>query len=337
MPTFRVSVTRPLDLGRFSDRLALAALFSFGAGGYLVGGWADGVEAGLAAYLTWAVARELDPDYPVSANLSALAGGALALALDTHAGVLFVMLLVVKVMVGSSGLPPASWEAGVLGLGAVVFAGTQTGWWAGMAMAAALFLDTVVHPSAPPSHRWIAGAVGLGASLFYFFLGSHDPWWSVHVTAVTAAGLVLSMWTACSGEVRGRFGMRTRMLFPLWLAGFPTGVQLIDRVVDLGPGNGSRLVFLLAVAGSVLGLAVGFTRTKVDSPTDQADHSISSERVDIARCLVVAFVIVAWASASGESVTEAVGPAVPLMAMMVLIAFRELWQRAGPRIRRRTA
>ena len=334
MRTFRVSVNRPLDLGRPSDRLALAALFAFGAGGYVVGGWAEGVEAGLAAYLTWAVARELDPDYPVSANLSALAGGGLALALDTHAGVLFVMLLVVKVMVGSSGLPPATWEAGVLGLVAVVFAGTQTGWWAGMAMAAALFLDTAVHPSASPAHRWIAGAVGVGASLFYLFLGDHDLWWSVHVPAVTAAGLVLSVRTAYFAEAHGRFVTRKRMLFPLWLAGGPAGIQLIDRVADLGPGDGSRLVYLLLVAGSALGVAVGFIRTKVESPTDHADHNISSERVDIARCLMVAFVIVAWASGSGESVTEAVGPAAPLLAMIVLIALRGLWQRARPRITR---
>ena len=48
MPAFRVSITRLLDLGRFFDRLAVAALFSFGAGGYLVGGWADCVHRGPA-------------------------------------------------------------------------------------------------------------------------------------------------------------------------------------------------------------------------------------------------------------------------------------------------
>ena len=69
-----------------------------------------GVESGLAAYLCWALSREIDPDYPVSANLAALAGGGLALWLDSHAGVLFVMLLVIKVMVGSSGLAPARWK-----------------------------------------------------------------------------------------------------------------------------------------------------------------------------------------------------------------------------------
>lgn len=336
MPAFRVSITRPLDLGRFSDRLALAALFSFGAAGYLVGGWADGVQAGLAAYLTWAAARELDPDHPATANLSALAGGALALGLDTHAGVLFVVLLVVKVMVGSSGLPPATWETGVLGFGAVVFAGTQTGWWAGMAMAAALFLDTVVHPSSSASHRWIAGAIGLGSSLFYFFLGDPDAWWSVHVAAVTAAALVLSVRTAYLGEAHGRIGTRRRVLFSLWIAGFPAGIRLLDRVADLGAGDGAWLEYLLLVAASVLCVAVGFIRTDVEFPTDHADHDVSSERVEIARCLVVAFVIAAWTSAPGELVTEAVEPAAPLLAMMVLIGLRELSQRAGVRVHRGT-
>lgn len=322
MPAFRVSVTRPLDLEQFTDRVAMGSLFVFGAAGYWLGGWPEAVRAGLAAYLTWALTRELDPDHPVSANLAALAGGGLGLAVETHAGVLFVMLLVVKVMVGSSGLPPASWEAGVLGMGSIVFAGTQTGWWAGMAMAAALFLDTQMHPGAPVLHRWIAASVSVGASVFYLFLGDPDSWWWAQVAAVAAAGLIL---------VYGGFRLERRVVLALVAAGLPSAVALGVQVVDLGVGGGSPLAYVLLGGGVLCGVALVTIRSEVESPTDHADHPISSERVAMARWWLAAFVGVAWASAPAVSVAEAVEPAAPLWAVLILVGGRQLMRRTARR------
>ena len=326
IPAYRVSVTRPLDLQRFSDRLALASLFVFGAAGYLWGGWAEGVESGLAAYLCWALSREIDPDYPVSANLAALAGGGLALWLDSHAGVLFVMLLVIKVMVGSSGLAPARWEAGLLGLGAVVFSGTQTGWWAGAVMAAALFLDTCIPPVASASHRWIAGGVGVGASLFYLFLGEVDSWWWAHLAAASAASLIL---------VYGRLGVRKGLIIALSTAGLPAVARMFERLAGDGLQDGSLGIYLLVGAGLVFALALGAIGTDVKSPTDHADRTISSDRVGMARLLLGAFVIVSGLSAATGSVTQAFAPSAPLLAVVIVVAVREFLYRTRWKSQRR--
>ena len=321
-----MSVTRPLDPERFTDRLALLALFGFGAAGFILGGWAEGVRAGLAAYLSWALCREIDPDHPVSANLTALAGGALGLVLETHAGVLFVMLLVVKVMVGGSGLSPARWEAGALGLGAVVFAGTLNGWWAGLAMATALFLDTGTRPPAPAVHRWIAGAVGLGASVFYALLGTPEPDWLSHVGAVVMAALVLAY---------SRSGPARRLAITAVVAGLPTVARLVGMVNDTGFWQGSVLEYGLLAAGLAMGTTLCLIRIEVKSPTDHADHPISALRVRLARRLVVFFLVVSWASASTGSVTEAVGPAAPLWAAVILVGLVELARRAVAGMKRK--
>lgn len=320
MPTFSVSITRPLDPERFTDRLALIALLGFGAAGFVLGGWAEGVQAGLAAYLSWALCREIDPDHPASANMTVLAGGALALVLETQAGVLFVMLLVAKVVVGGSGLSPARWEAGALGMGAIVFAGTLNGWWAGMAMAAALFLDTWTYPLASASHRWIAGAVGLGASVFYALLGMPDPQWRAHVGAVVMAALCLAY---------GRSGLARRLAITAVAAGLPAAALLVGRVDDAGFWLGSVLEYMLLAGGLVMGTALCLMRIEVESPTDRADHAISPERVRLARCLVIAFLIVSWTSASNVPMAEAVGPAAPLWAVLILVGLREFIHRVG--------
>ena len=326
MPRFRVSVTRPLDPERFTDRLALLALFGFGAAGFILGGWAEGVRAGLAAYLSWALCREIDPDHPVSANLTALAGGGLALFLETHAGVLFVMLLVVKVMVGGSGLSPARWEAGALGLGAVVFAGTLNGWWAGLAMATALFLDTGTRPPAPASHRWIAGGVGLGASVFYALLGMPAPEWLSHVGTVVMAALVLAY---------SRSGPARRLAITSVVAFIPAGARVVGMANDAGFWQGSVLEYALLAAGLVLGATLCWMQIQVKSPTDHADHPISGQRVRLARCLVVAFLVISWASGSGGSVTEAIAPAAPLWAAVILVGLVELARRAVAGMKRK--
>lgn len=319
MFSFRVSITRPLDPQRFTDRLALMALFGFGVAGFILDGWAEGVRAGLAAYLSWALCREIDPDHPVSANLAALAGGALALVLETHAGVLFVMLLVVKVMVGSSGLSPARWEAGALGLGAVVFAGTMNGWWAGLAMAAALFLDTWTYPFASDVHRWIAAGVGVGASVFYALLGSPEPVWRSYVGTAVMAALCLAY---------GRSRPMRRLAICAVVAGLPAA-PLVGMVGDAGFWQGAVLEYVLLAGGLAAGIALCLMRIEVVSPTDHADHSISAQRVRLARCLVIAFLVLSWASGSTGSVTEAIAPAAPLWAAVILVGSFQLVRRAG--------
>ena len=209
MPSFRVSVTRPLDLDRFTDRLAMAALFAFGAAGYLWGGWAEAVRSGLAAYLSWALCREIDPDHPVTANLAAVAAAAMVLS--------YARLDLYK-------------RSRVA-----------------MGVAAAAALATV-----------IARVAGEGAPA--------GPWW----------------------------------------------------------------MYLLIVGGLVSGAALSFVRTAVVSPTDRAEHPIPAERVETARLLAAAFLILSWASGS-DSLAASIEPAAPLWAVLILVGGREAVHRAGRR------
>ncbi len=324
MPAFNVSVARPLDLASFSDRLAFACLFGFGAAGYFIGDWAEGVQAGLAAYLTWSLSRELDPDHPLSANLAALGGGGLGLLMDTHAGVLFVILLAVKVMVGSSGLAPPPWEAAVLGLGAVIFSGTETGWWAGGAMAAALYLDTCTEPRAPRANRWIAGGVAVAASIFYFLLGQPDSQWWVYLSAVAMGGVILAFGRRVP---RGHAAVVMFAVAPTLAAG------LLGEDWQDGLGGGSPEALVVFGAGLVCSLVLAIVRPRVRSPADEGGRKISSVRVAAARRLVVAFLIVSWVSAAAGSITDAVEPVAPLWGAMVMVGARVLLHRAGWRAR----
>ena len=320
MLTFRVSVNRPLDLERFTDRLALGSLFCFGLAGYLRGGWAEAVRSGLGAYLSWALVREIDPDHPVSANLAALAGGTLALGYRTDVGVMLVMLLAAKVMVGGSGLPPARWEAAVLGASAMVFAGTTIGWWAAVAMAAALFLDTLSRPFAPRAQRPVAAGVVVGATIVFLSVGEWSAWWWAHPAAVTAGGLFLS---------RSRLDLYRRLRYAAATAGAPALVMAVAAMIRGEVGEGPWLLYGLSAVGLVFGVVLGVVKTEVNSPTDHADHLISSERVGSARCLLAAFVIVSCASGLNGTLIDAVGSAAPLWAVLILVGGRESWARKG--------
>ena len=320
MPSFRVSVNRPLDLERFTDRWALGALFAFGAAGYWRGGWPEAVQSGLASYLGWAISREIDPDHPGSANLASLAGGFAALALHADIGVMFVMLVVVKVMVAGSGLSPARWEAGLLGAAALVFAGSQPGWWAAMAMAAALFLDTAIHPFAPQNHRYIASAVAMGGSVVYLLIADVRPWWWAQVAAVAAGGLVMTYLN---------LNLHHRSRLSLLIVGIPAMARVTDDLVGGSLEGGPWWEYCLLVAGSALAVTLCFLRTEVHSPTDHTAHSISSERVGLARCLVAALVIFSWASAFEGSLLGAMEPTAPLWAVLCIVGTRELWERTG--------
>ncbi len=323
----KASVNRPLDLRLFSNRVALGSLFVFGAAGFWWGtGWAEAVEGALAAFLAWAVCREIDPDYPSSANLAALAGGAMAFWLDIDAGVLLIVLMAIRVMVGSTGLSPARWEKALLGVGAIIFSGTPTGWWAGMVMAAALYLDTLTPPVASRSHRWIAGGAALGASAFFLILGDADTWWWAHLAAIAAAGLVL---------VYGKIDPVRRAIIAFTLAGLPSIAALLGELAGSGLESGSLGMYALLIAGLAAALALTTVRAEVASSTDHADQTISDERLGMARVLLAAFLIISWASASTGSVTGGVEPAAPLLAVVVLVALRELAHRAGWKIPRK--
>ena len=318
MPTFRVSINRPLDLEKFTDRLALGSLFVFGVAGYWQGGWPEAVQAGLAAYLCWALCREIDPDHPGAANLGALSGGTLSLALETDAGVMLVVLLSIKVLVGGSGLSPARWEAALLGAASMVFAGTPTGWWAAMVMSAALLLDTSIAPVARSEHRYLAAAVVMGASVVYLLLTDADPWWWASLVSVVVAGLIVSYFN---------LNLNHRLMFALVVASVPALARIIAQA---GQGNldaGPWWVYGWAAGCLVFGLAAAISTTEVQTSTDHAKTLISSERVRIARFLLVALLVVSWAFGSDGDLVAATETAAPIGAALIWVGVGELLRR----------
>lgn len=111
--------------------------------------WLAGSAAGLAIFFAWAIARELDPDRPLAALLAAL----LASLWGGYSGGLFLLLLGMRFVSRTPGLP-ARWLDSVLLLG-LAWTRPNAAWIA----AGAFFLDAVLER---PLRRHLAfGAVAL--------------------------------------------------------------------------------------------------------------------------------------------------------------------------------
>jgi hypothetical protein len=100
-----------------------------------------GVRAGLAVFLAWALCRELDPDHPTAAFPAAgLALLAVFLWDLPQLGVIFWMLILVRVVNRSTGLPAGVLDSlGLLGLAG--WLSLQGNWSYGVVTALAFLLD----------------------------------------------------------------------------------------------------------------------------------------------------------------------------------------------------
>lgn len=164
---------RPIDPSVASNRYAVLAAaagaavaggvaLAAGSGGGAAMGWA--VRGGLAVFLAWAVARELDPDRTLSAALAAplglvaLAAGAPSLLAVT------AVLLAARIAVRTTGLWPSRLDLVAMAVLAGLAGWQLHGVWAGLALAGVLALDTRLPRPAPA--RSLAGAVvAAGAAL----------------------------------------------------------------------------------------------------------------------------------------------------------------------------
>ncbi|MGD2206818.1 MAG: hypothetical protein PVH17_08570, partial [Anaerolineae bacterium] len=156
---------RPIDPNYPTNR-AIAALtlvvmiggaaYRLFAGAALFDSMLWGVGAGLAVFLAWALARELDPDHALSAFVAA---GLMLIGLfflePPNLLMLFWLLLVLRIVNRTTGLPARPLDSlAVLGLGGWLT--LQGGnWIAGLATAAAFMLDGWL-PSMLGRHRLFA-------------------------------------------------------------------------------------------------------------------------------------------------------------------------------------
>jgi hypothetical protein len=81
---------------------------------------ADGVLAGGAGFLAWAMARELDPDHPVSAGVAAIIAPVLLVAGPANLLVMAVLLISVRMVAGATGRVATPIDLLLLGLAAAL-------------------------------------------------------------------------------------------------------------------------------------------------------------------------------------------------------------------------
>ncbi|HEX5631528.1 MAG TPA: hypothetical protein VFY15_07700, partial [Acidimicrobiia bacterium] len=133
---FRSGITRGFDLGNAGNRFVLAWTPMAGALAGLVtlvagDGWSaavgNGFSAGGAAFLAWAVTRELDPDHPTTAIAAAVIAplGVLRAGPDLLAA--GVILIVARIVAGTTGRGLRWPDLAILGAVAIPVAWRSTG------------------------------------------------------------------------------------------------------------------------------------------------------------------------------------------------------------------
>jgi hypothetical protein len=168
-------------------RWVLAADFDLLADGY------DAIATAVGVFLAWAVARELDPDRPGTATVAMVVAAVLSLLGTPAPGIVAVVLLGLRILVGSVGsrLRPADI---VVLLAAAAYAGTKPEAWPA---AAALVIATAI---ARPT-RNAALSIGLGATATTAAMLSSPP---ATLAAPSATSLAVLVMAAAAIVVGGR-------------------------------------------------------------------------------------------------------------------------------------
>lgn len=174
---------RPIDLRYRSNMFAVVASGAVGALGYLVSDETSIARLGagaifaVAAFLSWALGRELDPDRTVTANIACVAGGLVAVVGGSVSiGSLYLALATSRVIIRTTGLAPKTTDlVAHLAIAAVV-AQTPSGWLAGMAFSFAVVADVRLPDPAPRSQLWWASATAVGVSLVAGLSGAVGAW-----------------------------------------------------------------------------------------------------------------------------------------------------------------
>lgn len=167
---------RPLDpkypSNLFIMVLSVASFIGFGVFSYLskggiLGSLGFGVGSLLSVFLTWALAREVDPDYQLTAVLAA-AGAIVAIGVNGVPSLMlpFWALFSVRILNRSTGL-----EAGpldnILSAGLALWLGYSLSWVIPAASAGIFIADGLIHN--PRRRQFIPGLItGVGAGYFLY-------------------------------------------------------------------------------------------------------------------------------------------------------------------------
>jgi hypothetical protein len=132
----------------------------------------------VGVFLAWATARELDPDRPESATAATLIGTVLLFTGTPRLGSVLALLLVIRIVVRSTGGPPTVVDLIFL-VGLAAYCARRTdGLPAAVALGLALVADSRLPEPAPPHVAATGVVIALGTIAGGAFFGSFRIDWS---------------------------------------------------------------------------------------------------------------------------------------------------------------
>jgi hypothetical protein len=175
---FRSHVTRALNFSVRSNQVGVGLTLVAGvvAVGLVVltdrNPWLI-VSGSVATFVTWAVARELDPDRTLTATVAA---SSTAIWVLSGSGVallpLVAFIFIPRLLVESTGRRPLTTDLVALGLFAAAISYTAAGWVAGFGVAVAIYLDNRIADRKHVFATVIALTTAVGASLVATLTGA---------------------------------------------------------------------------------------------------------------------------------------------------------------------
>lgn len=201
-------LARPLNLKLVYTRMALllSGWFCLAGLSFFNRGFRESALASLAAGLFWALGREISPDWPSFGTLSLLVGGFTALIWGTQLGPILVLMLAVRVLVRTTGLPPTNWDrAALLALGTGL-AYHPWGLVSALTLAVALYLDAELKEPAGTAQRIWAASLAIGASVLYSVGDLWDSWeiaWEKRLLVLALALWIMLLCRKAKMEVVG--------------------------------------------------------------------------------------------------------------------------------------
>lgn len=260
------AVGRLLDT-RYPTNLAIAivstlvtvagAAWQWLGGTTLLDGALWGISAGLAVFLAWALARELDPDH----DRSAFVGAGLVLVALPFLGLpqllpLFWIIVAIRIVNRTVGLPARPLDSlALVGLG--LWLTWQEGWIYGLATAAALFLDGWLEP--PLRRHLLLSGVVLVVAIPLAILRDGMPRgdWNSDLLQFLyfLAGLMFLLAIETMEEVRARCDATDETVRTprVRAAG---GLGLVTGLLFTGQAGQAGLVALLPLWATMLGVAL---------------------------------------------------------------------------------
>ncbi len=180
----RIHLARPIDPRYRSNVQIIGIAFLAGAiftvrflgeagfGGAIL----DGLLAGGAVFLAWAIGREIDPDEPNAALVGAMAAIPIVWLLGTPSLLIVATVLMAgRVLLRPSGHPPSVIDLlGLTGLG-IFAARSEVGWVVALVLAFAIARDGGLGGGAARGARWAAAVIAAGAT--GVAIRSAEPGW----------------------------------------------------------------------------------------------------------------------------------------------------------------